>query len=632
MSLLRKIEAEAATILSRAGILRDVSLEGTFEVPPRPELGDLATKVCFTLASKLRKSPAEIAAQACSEAEVAEGGLIERVEAKGGYINFYFNWPRVAEELLKEALKPGYGKPVVKPMRVMVEHTSVNPNKALHIGHARNACLGDFVSRLLRFAGHEVIVANYIDDTGTQVADIVVGFLHLGFPLEKEGVKFDQYCGDDVYVRVNRMYSEKPELLEKRREVMKLIDEGGNDVADFARKLAERVLRSQLQTLWRLGVYYDLLNWESDILRAKLWEQAFRKLKAGGYVYYAEDGKAKGCWLLKLSHLPEFSKLESPDEILVRSDGTVLYPGKDIAYAMWKHGLLEDTFSYKIFSRQPNGKLLWTTTVGEGDREHPKFNDVELSINVIDVRQSYEQKVVAAALQMLSRGEKKYIHYAYEVVSLSRRTARKMGIEADESRQFIHMSGRRGWYVNADTLLEALYQKALEETRKRNPDASREFLEKTAEAIAVSAFRYEMLKVSPDKMIVFDLDEALKLEGNTAPYLQYAHTRCAGILRKAGDWSPEYKPRSLKEPEKALLRHILMYPKAVESALRDLRPIHICSYAHKLATLLNEFYQKCPVIKAEEHTRSFRLTLVKAAKCTLASALDLLGIVPLERM
>ncbi|HDJ96820.1 MAG TPA: arginine--tRNA ligase, partial [Candidatus Aenigmarchaeota archaeon] len=507
-------------------IKKTIKEEVKLETPPHEDFGDLATNVCFQIAKKLKKHPQQVAEEIVKKMKIPKDSLIKRVEAKAGYINFFFDWDKIAGIVLKDvlSLKENYGKPVVKKKRIMVEHTSVNPNKAIHIGHARNACLGDFLARILRWCNNEVIVANYIDDTGNQVADIVVGFKFLDFPEEKKGVKFDHYCGDEVYVKVNKMYKEKPELLEKRRLVMKKIEEGNNEIAKYAKAVAEKVLIHQLKTLWRLGIFYDLLNWESDILHTNLWNIAFRLLKKQGYVYYARRGRNKGCWLLKLSHLPEFKGLENPDKILVRSDGTVVYAGKDIAYAMWKHGLLEDVFNYKRFVKQPNGKDLWETTSEGGEKNYPKFNNVDVSINVIDVRQSYEQSVVATALKMIGHGKKKYVHYAYEVVSLSRNTANKLGIEFDESKQFVHMSGRRGWFVNADILLDALYKKAYEETKKRNPKASKEFLQNVAEAIAVSTFRYEMLKVSPEKIIVFDIDDATKLEGDTAPYIQYAYT------------------------------------------------------------------------------------------------------------
>lgn len=635
MTFMKKINQDIIKLLRKVELLRKEKIEGTLEAPPRAEFGDLATNICFQLAKKLKKSPQKIAEEIIKKIEIRKDSLISKVEAKDGYINFFFNWKRIQKELLKEILQnqENYGKPKISKEFVMVEHTSVNPNKALHIGHARNACLGDCLTRLLKFCGHDVVIANYIDDTGNQIADIVVGFKFLNFPEEKEGIKFDHYCGDEVYVKVNKIYKEKPELLKKRKFVIKMIEEGNNEIATYAKALAEKVLRSQLQTLWRLGIHYDLLNWESDIIHSKLWEKAFKLLKEKKYVYYATEGKNKGCWLFKLSHLPEFRGLETPDKILVRSDGTVVYAGKDIAYAMWKHGLLEHDFNYKKFIKQPNGTVLWETTSEKGEAKHPKFNDVDTSINVIDVRQSHEQSIVATAVKIVGKKKKEYIHYAYEVVSLSRNTAKKLGIEFDETKQFVHMSGRKGYFVNVDTLLDALFKKAYEETKRRNPDATEEFLKQVAEAIAIGTLRYEMVKMTPEKLMVFDMDEALRLEGNTAPYLQYAHTRCCGILRKTGKWNEQFEIDKITREEKKLVKKLLEFSEIVEKAARELRPNYICNYAYELATVLSEFYHVCPVIKAEsKKIRDFRLTLIKATQIILKISLNLLGIKALEKM
>jgi arginyl-tRNA synthetase len=635
MTLTERMKNDTIKLLKKIDLLSKKNIGETFETPPRAEFGDLATNICFQLAKELKKSPQQLAEEIVSQLKIPKNSLLKKVEAKAGYINFFFDWKRIAKKLLEEILeeKESFGKPKVSKKRIMVEHTSVNPNKALHIGHARNACLGDCLARLLKFCGHDVIIANYVDDTGNQIADIVVGFKFLNFPEEKENVKFDHYCGDEVYVKVNKMYKEKPELLEKRKFVIKMIEEGNNEIATYAKALAEKVLQSQLQTLWRLGIYYDLLNWESDIIHSKLWEKAFELLKEKGYVYYATEGKNKGCWLFKLSHLPEFQGLESPDKILVRSDGTVVYAGKDIAYAMWKHGLLEHDFNYKKFAKQPNGTILWETTSEKVVSKHPKFNDVDVSINVIDVRQSYEQNVVATAVKIIGKEKREYIHYAYEVVSLSKNTAKKLGIEFDETKQFVHMSGRKGYFVNADTLLDALFKKAYEETKKRNPDAVEEFLQRVAEAIAVGTLRYEMIKMTPEKLMVFDMDEALKLEGNTAPYLQYAYTRCCGILRKAEKWNERFEIDEITEEEKKLIKKLLEFPEIVEKAAKELKPSYISSYAYELATVFSEFYHACPVVKAKpEKLRDFRLSLIKATQITLKNSFNLLGIEALEKM
>ncbi len=631
--VLQKLIDEIADIIQGFGVSKEEAVSSITE-PPSEELGDLATNISFKLSKKLGKVPAEIAEELAEK--IRKVSYVSRVEVVNGYVNIFFDWDRIFESLTQQIMEAKFPVVRIEKKRIMVEHTSVNPNKALHIGHARNACLGDVLQRVLRFCGHEVVVANYIDDTGNQVADVVVGFKFLGFP-EESDKKFDHYCGDEVYVKVNKMYKENPELLEKRKFVMKKIEEGDNEIAIYAKKLAEKVLREQLKTLWNLGIYYDLLNWESDILHSKLWDKAFEMLKSKGYVYFAESGPKKGCWLLKLSDLPEFKGLKDPDKVLVRSDGTVVYAGKDIAYAMWKHGLVEDVFRYFKFAKQPNGSALWSTTLSNGEASHPKFNDVDVSINVIDVRQSYEQNVVASALKMIGHGKKNYVHYAYEVVSLSKNTARKLGIETDEDKQFVHMSGRKGWFINVDTLYEELVKKAAEETKKRHEEWNDEKIKKVAEALARSVIRFEMVKVSPEKIIVFDMDEAMKLEGSTAPYVMYAYTRCRSILRKAGEPSFESLVKatfafSLNDDERRLVKKILEFENVIKKVEKELKLTTLTTYAVELAASFNEFYHKVPVLGASEEEKSKRLVLVKAFEYVMGLVMDLLGLEKLEEM
>ena len=633
MSHLQELKRSIENALREAYGVRNVE----FEKPPVEEFGDLATNVCFLLAKELKKSPEEIASETAKKLKFPEGSGIAKVEARNGYLNFFFDWKVVGKKLLKEILelRESYGKPKVGKRRIMIEHTSVNPNKAIHIGHARNACLGDSLARFLRWCGHEVIVANYINDAGSQMADLIIGFKVLGFPLKKSNVKFDVYCGDEVYVKVNRLYKERPELLEKKKEIVKEIEDKDSDIAKFNRKIASEVVKAQLQTLWRLGIFYDVLIRETDVIYSKLWDKVFNWLRSRGLLYKAESGKKAGCWLLKLSDLPEFRGLKDADKVFVRSDGTKVYAASDTAYALWKHGLIDFDFSYKEFVKQPNGKILWETTSEDGAKTHPKFNNVDTSINVIDVRQSYEQSVVKTALKLIAGREIDYVHYAYEVVSLSRETARKLGIEFDETKQFVHMSGRKGWFVNADTLLQALVERAREETKKRNPSKSEEFINKTAEAIAISALRYGLLRISPERLLIFDVDEALRLEGNSAPYLQYAYTRCCGIMRKAKEKNIDvgFEAKEINQHEKRLLAKLLEFPEVVKKCHKELRLHYLCDYAFKLATLFNEFYNACPVIGAgDEKIMKFRLAIVKAVATVLKTIFSILGIVALERM
>jgi len=601
------------------------SLEVSIDEIEEPErYGDFAYP-CFNLAKKQGKDPKEIAKELAEKLKIK----FFKTKATGPYLNFHINWEEFGQQLL-ESINEKYGKhEKIQKKKIMIEHTSANPNKALHVGHIRNSCLGDSLVRLLGFFGHNVIIANYIDDTGDQMSDLVLGFKFLNMPIETK-MKFDQYCGDEVYVKINKMYQTKPELLEKKKFITQKIEEGNNEISDFSDQIAKKVLLEQLKTCWRMAIYYDLLNKESDIIQLNLWKESFEMLKEKNLIYQVTDGEKKGCWLLKLSDLPEFKGMKDADATIKRSDGTVVYIGKDIAYAMWKHGLLKEDFKYSKFIKQPNGKILWTTTSKEREKKHPEFMGVDASIAVIDVRQSYYQDSVMAALKLISGEKLDYTHYDYELVSLSAKTAKQLGIESKE--KFVHMSGRKGLFINTDTVLDALFKKALEETKKRNSDTSEDWLKKIAEKIAVGALRYELEKVSPEKIIIFDMDEALKLEGNAAPYLQYTYTRTSSILRKAKSIK-EFDAKQLKDPkEVSVLKLIAKFPNIIKQSANQYSPNVLTNYLFELAQDFNSFYQSLPVLKSEENLKNARLKLVDSVKTVLKTGLELLGIPILEKM
>lgn len=595
------------------------------EIEEPEKYGDFAY-ACFSLAKKLKKDPKEIANDLSKKLKIK---FIGKIEAVGPYVNFYIDWNEIGQKLLK-SIDEKYGKPEkIKKKKIMVEHTSTNPNKALHVGHIRNSCLGDSLARILSFYGHNVEVANYIDDTGNQMAELVIGFKILGMPIETK-MKFDQYCGDEVYVKVNKMYETDAALLEKKKFITKQIEEGNNEIANFSNQIARRILLEQLKTCWRMSIYYDLLNKESDIIQLKLWEKTFGLLKKRELVYQSTDSDKRGCWLLKLSDLPEFKGMKDADATLVRSDGTVVYVGKDVAYAMWKHGLLKEDFNYLKFVEQPNNKILWMTTSKEGEKKHPDFSGVDTSINVIDVRQSYYQDSVIAALKLIAGKKIDYIHYDYDVVSLSSKAAKKLGVETEE--KFVHMAGRKGLFINADVVLDELFKKSFEETKNRNPNASEDWLKEVAEKIAVGALRYELEKISPEKIIVFDMDDALRLNGNAAPYLQYTCTRASSILSKTGKLK-DFDARQFKDPmEINVLKLLSKFPDTIERSVKDLRPHYMANYLYDLSVAFNEFYQFLPVLKAEDKLKNARLKLVESVKIVLEIGLELLGIPILEKM
>jgi arginyl-tRNA synthetase len=608
--------------------LRSLGLEDvrfTVEEPKLAGAGDLATNVAFSASKRLKISPQEAAKKIAEK--LPESEWFEKVEAHPlGYINFTINFPMYANALLRRVKDGAFGKvDIGRGKKVVLEHTSVNPNKALHIGHARNVVIGDTLSRILRRAGYEVKVLNYIDDTGTQVADVLVGFLYLGFDRERPGVKFDQYCGDVVYVKVNEEYEKDPSLLEKRNEVVRQLEKGG-EVAKFAEEIIHRVVREQLKTCWRLGAEYDLLNWESHILRAGYWDEVFERLKEKGLVELAKDGKYAGCWVLKG---------EGDEKVLVRSDGTAVYAAKDIPYAAWKLGLLRDRFGYAEFALQPSGKGLWTTVLEGGREGHPRFNEGDLAITIIDVRQSRVQRFVALAVEGLGGKGKRYLHLGYEVVALSRATAKELGFKVKEDREFYHMSGRRGLYVNADDILDELEKRAIEESSYRNPEAEEAWLKEVGKGIAVGALRYPLLRQDLDKVIVFDIKEALRLEGDTGPYLQYSLARAYRILEKAGsyEFGRVEGAKLAKKEERDLVLLISKYEEALTEAVTNLSPKRLANYARALAVAFNTFYESCPVLQeSDEGLRVTRLALVESFTKVFSDLLYLLGIPALRRI
>jgi arginyl-tRNA synthetase len=634
--LMSQARAAISEALEKMGLTEEIELS---EVPAA-ELGDLGSPVALLLSKKLRRSPREIAEDIKTRIDLTDKDLIERVQvAGGGYINFFLNVEKFARDLIGEVIEKGasYGSSDLgRGRRVQVEHMNSNPNKAMHIGTARNTCLGDSLVRILRFTGHEVYSLNYVDDSGAQMADYLVGHFYLGMPLEPPpGMKFDHYAGK-IYVDVNKLYETRPDLREEKAHIIRVMEEGTSKEARLARELALRVGLEQARTCWRMNIFFNLWNWETDILHTNLFDLALKKLKESGRVKKIESGPHEGCTVLDLQGIPEYSGLEKQFEVLIRSDGTVMYVSKDIAYAMWKLGILPDVFKYMKIAEQPNGETLWSTTSAGEDISHPDFAGVDLAISVIDVRQSHEQNIVKTALKIASgEAKRNYVHYAYEVVSLSGRTARQMGVAIEDDAKSIQMAGRKGIVVDTDDVLDALRKKALDETRKRNPTAEASWLEGVAEKVAVAALRYDLTKQDNDKVIIFDMDDALDLQGETGPYIQYAYARASRILEKAGAQSEILSDfAKLQSPhEKKLMIVISKFPELVMEAAKNLDPQAVTKYAYQLATTFNEFYERCPVIHAENpELTAARLELVKAFKTTVRSALSLIGIDAIEKM
>jgi arginyl-tRNA synthetase len=643
------------------------------EQPPKVEMGEFALPLPFELAKRLRKPPRKVAEEIVAEFPVPDG--FDKVEVAGaGYINARLKRDVAANALARsQAIAiPDHADEGAANVsgKILVEHTSINPNKAAHIGHLRNAILGDAFVRLLRAAGHPVDVQNYIDNTGVQVADVVVGFLHLEKKSKSEisdliaaDAKFDFYCWD-VYARVSKWYEENKDNLKVRLEVLHAIEQGGNEMAELADLISAAVLRRHLETMDRLDIEYDFLPRESEILRLHFWDAAFQQLKEKGVLYFETEGKNKGCWVMKrptsakiisptsspmesermMGHLNLEEEKSGPDEdakVIVRSNGTVGYVGKDIAYHLWKFGLLGLDFGYRKFYHYPNQHEVWISAE-HGEPDHPHFGNVAAIYNVIDARQSDPQNTVIEALRLLGYTEQAahYTHFSYEMVALTPRCAMELGYEVseeDRAKSYIEVSGRKGFGVKADDLLDALIAAARKEVDSRHPELDDEERARISRQIAIGALRYFMLKFTKQSVIAFDFKEALAFEGETGPYGQYAVVRATNIFRKAG-----------VDPEQALANQVdfarffaedsgteiwelwLLAGKTsfvVEQCIATTEPAFAAKHAFQLAQQFNNFYHRHHILtEADESRKMFLLATAAVVRRELIRILGVMGI------
>ncbi len=584
----------------------------------RPEFGQLYVNTPFTLGKIMGRMPIDIAVELADDIELQEG--LVAIPFQPGYLNFRISGSQLALKTLRASIVPDLGKRET----VIIEHTSVNPNKALHVGHGRNLVVGDSIARILKATGHITTVINYVDDSGVQVADILVGFLHSGYPVwPSKGTKFDQYVGDEVYVGVNEKYASTPSLEEKRKSILQKL-EGDNEISKFAKEITVRILRDQLKTCWRLNSRYDLLVFESEIISLRLWDSIFRKMKRARIAKYEDEGRLKGTWVVTQKNGNTDPKNGDDEKVLVRSDGTATYIAKDIPFAAWKLGLTEDKFSYSNFSRQPDGSILWRTSTKDGEN-HPKFGGANRAITVIDVRQNRLQEIIRSVLEAVSSMplRDRYIHLGYEVVILSRKSR-------------TNMSGRKGVYVNVDEALNAISQKAMIETRKRNPGASQKWVESIAEKIAIAALRYSLVRQDLDKVVVFDFAESLRLDGETGPYVQYSFARACRIIEKAGE-EPIISESSAslldKEWEASLILSLAKLGMRIEESALNLSPKNLAKYTFFLSSQFNAFYERSPVLQEQNRElRNARLALVYRFKESLGIVTNLLGIDTQEKI
>ena len=630
------------------------------EQPPKIELGEFALPVSFELARRLRKAPRKIAEEIVAEM-TAPVGFAGFEVAGGGYINARLERTSAARMVAGPHLPTtaDMGHPKQSRGKVLVEHTSINPNKAAHIGHLRNSILGDTLVRLLRAAGYHVDVQNYIDNTGVQVADVVVGFEKVAkmsaaqvealivasaAPIPTAIVvdrPFDYFCWD-LYAQVSQWYEANKENLQARRDTLHALELGGNPTAELAQKISMAVLRRHLETMQRLGIEYDFLPQESEILHLHFWARAFELLKAAGVLYYEEQGKNKGCWVMTRPGR-ERNGDDGPDEdakVIVRSNGTVGYVGKDIAYHMWKFGLLGLDFGYRKFYEYADGRPVWISCdPAQSELGAPHFGGVQAIYNVIDARQSEPQETVKQAILLMGHEEaaSRYTHFSYEMVALTPRCAVELGYEVseeDRQRSYIEVSGRKGFGVKADDLIDKLIEAAKSEVDARHPELGDQERREIATQIAIGALRYFMLKFTKQSVIAFDFREALSFEGETGPYVQYAVVRATNIFRKAGI-----------DPEEALKAELAadafagnddlwelwlaagQSSKMIEQTIASTEPATAAKHAFQLAQQFNNFYHKHHILTEEDPKRKALLLATAAVvRRELMATMAVMGI------
>jgi len=679
-----RIRAALREFLNRRGI-QDIPV--VTQRPPSVAMGEVATPMAFELAPRLRRAPRQIAQEIATELAAIPG--VARVELAGaGYVNFLFDRAAFFAAAFSEAANPGgtlrADRALAREPKCVVEHTNINPNKAAHIGHLRNAALGDTFVRLLRRAGRRVEVQNYIDNTGVQVADVVVGFTHLENKSAAElrslaaAPRFDFFCWD-LYARVTQFFEEDQTRLALRGQTLAAIEEGHGAEAELAEIISVAIVRCHLRTMERLGVQYDVLPRESEILHLKFWDAAFQQLRERGAIHLASAGKNVGCWVMKLPERPpgpgqetqQFPKLQSnppgaePQEtgdsdddakVIVRSNGTVTYVGKDIAYQLWKFGLLGRDFAYRRFYTYPNGHTVWTTTTDGGESGAPEFGHAADVYNVIDTRQAYLQKVVVAGLRALGFEQEaaRSVHFSYDVVALSPRCAAEMGYtlaEEEMRKPYVEVSGRKGLGVKADDLLDELESAARAEVDARHAGAPEAERARIAHAIAIGALRYFLLKYTRTAIIAFDFRDALSFEGETGPYCQYAVVRARNIFRKMAEQRLHFSLEQLDDAaeDQASFKDFLKSGEGddlwelalragsldaqVATALSAQEPAFVAKYAFELAQAFNLFYHHHHILsEAHAAKRDFLLRLSRLVERQLVTALDLLGIEAPEKM
>ena len=658
----KEVMGRIFAVLSKVIDLDTESIVRSVEIPPDSALGDLATTIAFQLAKVMKKNPAIIASELVEKvsSEVEKEPIIDRVESKGPYVNIFLNRSEFAKLVIKSinAMQSNYGRTnTFNGKKVLIEFPAVNPSKPWHIGHTRNAVIGDTLSTILEWTGYDATRIDYINDLGLQIAQLTWKLMQedsvddfeenyremqeriakgKSGPLdaskltmirfENQQQKYDHYLGLK-YVGVQDAFDNDKNVEQQIREVSRQLEDLNSEEARFSRNMVSRCVMAQNQTAYRLGIFHDYQIWESIIAHSGLLGIAKERMLQAENIELVQDGDKAGCIVAKLDTLDEFKDMKEPNKVLFRSDGTRTYTGADVAFQMWKFGILKDPFKYEPFEMQPNGEVVYRSTLEGKDVDIGTMNMV---FNVIGSEQAHPQRLIYTILELLGH-EKEALnshHIAYEFVKL----------------EDVDLSGRKGTWIeySCDDVLERAKELAREEVMKRNPDESEEFKDEVAEQVGTGAVRYMLLKASPDRKITFRWEEALDFNGEAAPYLQYAHARAARILEKAESDIKSSDPGLLTtDTEFELLKAMARFPEVVLSVVQGLEKNvwgtsfnsnYITNYCYNLATLYSRFYDSNPVLKAEKRIRNARLALVKSFKTTIANCLRILGIAAIERM
>ena len=590
---------------------------------PRGQFGDVASSICFSLAKKERKNPAQLAQQITAKLRLPQ--WVSDAKTAGPYINFFLSQKFYSDLAMQVASEQGeFGKGKEKKGKTIIEFPSVNPNKPWHIGHLRNALLGDSVGRVLSFSGENVERADYIDDLGLQVAQSYWGYAHLG---KKPEGKLDLWLGRQ-YVEVSKRFETDESVQSEVRGLVKRMEEGGGKEAHECRALVEKCVAAQYETAFKFGIYHDVLIFESDIVRT-IFSEGMARLMENPAIVKETEGKNAGCLVAKMTS-EEFANMESPDKILIRSDGTATYTGKDVIFQLWKFSLLKNDFSYSVFTEQPNGQECFKTSANGAAMGFGKALRV---VNVIGMEQAYPQKVIKEIL--LSMGYKKEaensVHLAYEHVWLEDKMPGSAGQTADAAAAAKKFSGRQGTWVGYTT--DELYDEGVRRAEaKIKPDVEGGERMKIARAIASAGIRFAFIRTTPEKKITFRWDDALSLEGDSAPYAIYAHARAHKIFEKGGKGLAQ-DAIPAEPAERELLKKIMVFDSVIGESARQMRPHIVADYCLDLATLYNKFYNACPILSCEDELRKeWRLAVNFAALNAMKNALASIGIAALERM